>query len=202
MTYRALFLVSLIIATGAAVRLSGSGLGCPTWPKCSGQVYPPLQSHAMIEYGNRVVSASIGIGVTVQAVMAFGASRSAAIWRSSRCCSARVRGQAVLGGYTVENKLAPGFVMSHFYLSIVHPDPGGRARLAGDLRARLAPALDRSPGRLVGARARSAGGAAAVRRHGGDRGRARIRAVPSGSTSSACTSRAPTRSRFIVHGTG
>jgi cytochrome c oxidase assembly protein subunit 15 len=48
-----LIALSVIVATGAAVRLSGSGLGCPTWPKCYGNLYPPLQSHAVIEFGNR-----------------------------------------------------------------------------------------------------------------------------------------------------
>ena len=43
LTYRALAVLSLILLTGAAVRLSGSGLGCPTWPKCYGRVYPPLE---------------------------------------------------------------------------------------------------------------------------------------------------------------
>jgi len=45
-----LIALTLIVATGAAVRLSGSGLGCPDWPRCYGHVYPPLQTHALIEF--------------------------------------------------------------------------------------------------------------------------------------------------------
>ncbi len=120
MTYRGLFLVSLIVATGAAVRLSGSGLGCPTWPKCFGHVYPPLKSHALIEFGNRVLSAIITIGVTVQTVMAF---RRKPFRRDLAILALLIPigfvAQAILGGYTVENQLAPGFVMSHFLLSMV-----------------------------------------------------------------------------------
>ena len=44
--YAALGALTLIVLTGAAVRLTGSGLGCPTWPKCYGNVYPPLNTHA------------------------------------------------------------------------------------------------------------------------------------------------------------
>ena len=51
--YVALAALTLIVWTGAAVRLSGSGLGCPTWPKCYGSYYPPLNSHAVIEFSNR-----------------------------------------------------------------------------------------------------------------------------------------------------
>ena len=46
--YVALGALTVIVLTGAAVRLTGSGLGCPTWPKCYGNVYPPLNSHAVI----------------------------------------------------------------------------------------------------------------------------------------------------------
>ncbi|MBV8735086.1 MAG: COX15/CtaA family protein, partial [Solirubrobacterales bacterium] len=45
----------LIVLTGAAVRLTGSGLGCPDWPKCYGKAFAPLETHALIEYGNRLL---------------------------------------------------------------------------------------------------------------------------------------------------
>lgn len=120
LTYRALAVLSLILLTGAAVRLTGSGLGCPTWPKCYGRVYPPLELHPMIEFGNRFISALIAIGVLATAFFAFKRKpfrRDLAIL--ALLLPLGVIAQAVLGGYTVENKLAPGFVMSHFLLSIV-----------------------------------------------------------------------------------
>ncbi len=59
--YAALIALTVIVLTGAAVRLTGSGLGCPTWPKCYGNVYPPLNSHAVIEFSNRVLTAPVSI---------------------------------------------------------------------------------------------------------------------------------------------
>ena len=56
-TLASAILLVFIIWTGAAVRLSGSGLGCPNWPTCnSGEVIPARGSHARIEFGNRVVT--------------------------------------------------------------------------------------------------------------------------------------------------
>src|SRR5271155_6053047 len=60
-TYVALGALTLIVLTGAAVRLTGSGLGCPTWPKCYGNVYPPLRTHALIEFSNRLITAPVCI---------------------------------------------------------------------------------------------------------------------------------------------
>ncbi len=51
--YVALGALTLIVLSGAAVRLTGSGLGCPDWPKCYGNAYPPLNTHAVIEFSNR-----------------------------------------------------------------------------------------------------------------------------------------------------
>jgi len=54
--YATLASLTLIVMTGAAVRLTGSGLGCPNWPKCYGGALPPLSTHALIEFGNRALS--------------------------------------------------------------------------------------------------------------------------------------------------
>ena len=59
--YVALGALTLIVLTGAAVRLTGSGLGCPTWPKCYGNVYPPLNTHAVIEFSNRLITFPVSI---------------------------------------------------------------------------------------------------------------------------------------------
>ena len=120
LAYASLIALTLIVATGAAVRLTGSGLGCPDWPRCYGHLYPPLRTHALIEFSNRIVSGFVGV---VVAAVALGAWRRRPFRRDllvlALALPLGVVAQAVLGGYTVENKLAPGFVMAHFALSMV-----------------------------------------------------------------------------------
>src|SRR5436853_5930667 len=62
-TLVALAALALIVLTGAGVRLTGSGLGCPDWPRCYGSAVPPLDSHAVIEYGNRLFTGFVGAAV-------------------------------------------------------------------------------------------------------------------------------------------
>jgi cytochrome c oxidase assembly protein subunit 15 len=119
-TYIALAALALIVLTGAAVRLTDSGLGCPTWPKCYGRVYPPLTTHALIEFGNRVAAGLVGVVCAAVAVLAFTRRpfRRDLAWLAVSL-PLGVVAQAVLGGFTVREHLAPGFVMSHFLLSMV-----------------------------------------------------------------------------------
>lgn len=119
-SYFALGALGLIVLTGAAVRLTNSGLGCPTWPKCYGKVYPPLATHALIEFGNRAISGLVGVVTIVTAVLAFTRRpfRRDLAWLAISL-PLGVVAQAVLGGFTVRENLAPGFVMSHFLLSMV-----------------------------------------------------------------------------------
>ncbi|HEX8157824.1 MAG TPA: COX15/CtaA family protein, partial [Solirubrobacteraceae bacterium] len=57
----ALVMLTLIVLTGAAVRVTGSGLGCPTWPKCTdSSLYTELNTHGIIEFGNRVLTSIVG----------------------------------------------------------------------------------------------------------------------------------------------
>jgi cytochrome c oxidase assembly protein subunit 15 len=116
----ALAFLTLIVFTGAAVRLSGSGLGCPDWPKCYGKVAPPLETHAVIEYGNRILSGIVGLAAVAAGALAFRRRpfrRDLA--RIGMLLPLGVVGQAVLGGFTVRNHLAPGFVMGHYALSML-----------------------------------------------------------------------------------
>lgn len=112
--------LSLIVLTGAGVRLTGSGLGCPDWPKCYGQTVPPLDTHAVIEYGNRVLTGFVGIAVIAAAVLAF--FRRPYRWHLALfgvLLPLGVLGQAILGALVVKYHLAPGLVMSHFILSML-----------------------------------------------------------------------------------
>ncbi len=120
LTYVALVLLTLIVFTGAAVRLTDSGLGCPTWPKCEGEVYPPLGIHSFIEFGNRALSGLVGVITGVVVVLTYTRRpfrRDLVGWAWTLPLG--VVAQAVLGGFTVREHLAPGFVMSHYLLSMI-----------------------------------------------------------------------------------
>jgi cytochrome c oxidase assembly protein subunit 15 len=119
-SYVALGALTLIVLSGAAVRLTDSGLGCANWPKCGGTPLPPLSSHALIEFGNRAVSAVVGVITVVVFVLSFARKpfRRDLMWLSL-LLPLGVVAQAVLGGFTVLNHLAPGFVMAHFSLSLL-----------------------------------------------------------------------------------
>jgi heme a synthase len=119
--YVALGALTLIVLTGAAVRLTDSGLGCSNWPKCGGnRVLPPLSTHALIEFGNRAVSGVVGVITVVVFVLAYFRRpfRRDLLWLAA-ILPLGVLAQAVLGGITVEQHLAPGFVMAHFGLSMI-----------------------------------------------------------------------------------
>jgi cytochrome c oxidase assembly protein subunit 15 len=121
----ALGALALIVLTGAGVRLTGSGLGCPDWPKCYGGTSPPLETHAIIEFSNRILTAFVGIAVIAAAVLAF--FRRPYRWHLAlfgALLPLGVIGQAILGGLVVRYHLAPGLVMSHFILSMMLLDAG------------------------------------------------------------------------------
>jgi cytochrome c oxidase assembly protein subunit 15 len=116
----ALGALALIVLTGAGVRLTGSGLGCPDWPKCYGGTSPPLESHALIEYGNRLLTGFVGLAVIAASVLAF--FRRPYRWHLALfggLLPLGVIGQAILGALVVKYHLAPGLVMLHFILSMM-----------------------------------------------------------------------------------
>jgi heme a synthase len=116
----ALGALALIVLTGAGVRLTGSGLGCPDWPRCYGGTTPPLETHAVIEYGNRLLTGFVGIAVIAASVLAF--FRKPFRWHLAlfgALLPLGVIGQAILGALVVKYHLAPGLVMSHFILSMM-----------------------------------------------------------------------------------
>jgi heme a synthase len=116
----ALAALTVIVLTGAAVRLTDSGLGCPDWPRCYGKVVPPLSLHSVIEFGNRVFSGLVGVvavGAWVASLLRVPCRRDL-VWISV-LLPLGVVAQAVLGGFTVRHDLAPGYVMGHFGLSML-----------------------------------------------------------------------------------
>jgi cytochrome c oxidase assembly protein subunit 15 len=122
-TLVAAILLGIIIITGGAVRLTGSGLGCPDWPNCSpGSLTPhgETESHAWVEFVNRVFTGAVSLAVIVCVLGSFlrDPRRRDLIWLSVALV-AGVFAQAVLGGLTVLFDLRPEFVMSHFLLSLV-----------------------------------------------------------------------------------
>ncbi|MFG2231898.1 heme A synthase [Streptomyces sp. NPDC048723] len=117
----ALVMSVVIVVTGGAVRLTGSGLGCDTWPKCTDDSLIVTQEqgfHGAIEFGNRmltyVLSAAVGWAII--------AARSAKPWRHSLTQLGWVQfftvmANAVLGGITVLTGLNPYSVAGHFLLA-------------------------------------------------------------------------------------
>ncbi len=118
--YAALVALTLIVLTGAAVRLTGSGLGCPTWPKCYGSLYPPLNSHAVIEFSNRLISFPVVLaaGFAWLGAVRRRPYRRDLVWLGA-LLPLGVVAQAVLGGFTVKGALDYGWVMGHFALSML-----------------------------------------------------------------------------------
>src|SRR4051794_6750195 len=119
-TMVALAALALIVLTGAGVRLTGSGLGCPDWPKCHGGYVAPLDAHAVIEYANRLLTGFVGIAVIAASALAF--FRRPFRWHLAlfgALLPLGVMGQAILGALVVKYHLAPGLVMSHFILSML-----------------------------------------------------------------------------------
>jgi cytochrome c oxidase assembly protein subunit 15 len=118
--YAALVALTLIVLTGAAVRLTGSGLGCPTWPKCYGSLYPPLNSHAVIEFSNRLISFPVVLAAGFAWLFALRRRpyRRDLMWLGA-LLPLGVVAQAVLGGFTVKGALDYGWVMGHFALSML-----------------------------------------------------------------------------------
>jgi cytochrome c oxidase assembly protein subunit 15 len=120
-TFLALLALGFIVVTGGAVRVTGSGLGCPDWPTCAeGRIVAPLEYHALIEFVNRTVTGAVSIMVIVAVLAALRRSpyRRDLVWLAGGLVLG-VIGQIVLGGLVVLFHLYPPLVMGHFVLSMV-----------------------------------------------------------------------------------
>jgi cytochrome c oxidase assembly protein subunit 15 len=103
----------LIVATGATVRLTGSGLGCEHWPGCTPHHFEPKSGHSYIEFGNRVIAFLTILTTLATWILARGHRRLAALIFFGTLA------QAPLGALTVHYHLNPWWVLSHFLLSLV-----------------------------------------------------------------------------------
>lgn len=117
-----------LIITGGAVRLSKSGLGCPTWPKCTTDSYVPVKGqmqgtlHSWIEFGNRLLTFVLVIGsllAIATALRLYGRRKPRYILVMTLLQFLGIFGQGILGGITVLTKLNPIPVAGHFLLSII-----------------------------------------------------------------------------------
>lgn len=123
--YANLVAQSGIIVTGAIVRLTGSGLGCPTWPQCAPGSFTPTPSqaegfHKWIEFGNRLLTfvlAAIAIAVLIYGFKKFRSYQLLLLLSAAPLIGTLF--QAVLGGVTVLTGLNPFTVMAHFLVSIL-----------------------------------------------------------------------------------
>lgn len=110
-----------IIVTGAAVRLTASGLGCPTWPRCTDESYtttPEMGINGAIEFGNRLLTFVL-IAIAVACFAGALARRRRSLILLSLAVALGIPGQGVIGGITVLTNLNPWVVGLHFVLSIV-----------------------------------------------------------------------------------
>jgi cytochrome c oxidase assembly protein subunit 15 len=119
-----LFLQAALILTGGAVRLTGSGLGCPTWPECTPGSYTPVPNqaegalHAWIEFGNRLLTFGlVAVSLVVLAHVLITKRRDLRLLAAGQLLG--ILGQGVLGGITVLTDLHPLPVASHLLLSII-----------------------------------------------------------------------------------
>ena len=112
-----------IVVTGGAVRLTASGLGCPTWPRCTATTLTPTAeyaAHGLIEFGNRLLTFALTAVVVAVLVAALRARpRRRDLVRLAAVGVLGIPAQALLGGITVLTGLNPWTVMGHFLLSMV-----------------------------------------------------------------------------------
>jgi cytochrome c oxidase assembly protein subunit 15 len=112
----------VIVVTGGAVRLTGSGLGCPTWPRCTDDSYvatPEMGIHGAIEFGNRMLSPVLTVIALAGLLAAVRRRpRRQSLVLLSAAVLLGIAAQAVIGGITVWTSLNPSVVGLHFIASI------------------------------------------------------------------------------------
>ena len=143
-----------IVLTGGAVRLTGSGLGCPSWPRCTDESYVAhgeLGLHGAIEFGNRMLTFTVALVALVTVVVVWRAGLGSRVpLRLALVLAVGVPAQAVIGGVTVLTDLNPWVVAGHLLLSMAmislavalvhHTGRGGDSPAAAEVPATAGPA--------------------------------------------------------------
>ena len=140
-----------IVVTGGAVRLTGSGLGCPTWPECTAGSYVPVKNqiegvtHSWIEFTNRLLTfVMVAIAVATLIAVIKSGRKDLRILAIGQFLG--IFGQGVVGGITVVTHLNPISVASHFLLSTIliaaatslysrRKSPASKTRVAGQINS-------------------------------------------------------------------
>lgn len=120
----ALVTLTVVVFTGAAVRLTGSGLGCSSWPDCTNtSFHPPLKVYSLIEFGNRVFIVLVSAAALAAWVGVFLRRplrpRRGDLQLLAALLPIGVIVQAIVGGESVLYKLAPVWVMAHYWISML-----------------------------------------------------------------------------------
>ncbi len=111
---------AVLVVTGGAVRLTGSGLGCPTWPRCTEESFTPhgaYDLHSAIEFGNRMLTFVL-VAIAVAMFLAAWQSGRSELRRLALVLALGIPAQAVIGGITVLTNLNPWVVSFHLLLSL------------------------------------------------------------------------------------
>ena len=110
----------VLVVTGGAVRLTGSGLGCPTWPRCTSSSFTPhgaLDIHAAIEFGNRLLTFVL-VAIAVATFLAAWSSSRTEVRVLAFVLALGIPAQAIIGGVTVLTDLNPWVVSFHLLCSL------------------------------------------------------------------------------------
>jgi cytochrome c oxidase assembly protein subunit 15 len=122
LAYASLVANIIIVVTGGAVRLTGSGLGCPTWPGCTDDSYVPTAAmgvHGVIEFGNRMITLIVALVAVLGVVSAWRQQpRRPRVTRLAVAVFLGIPAQGIVGGITVLTDLNPWVVGCHFLVSM------------------------------------------------------------------------------------
>jgi cytochrome c oxidase assembly protein subunit 15 len=109
------------LVSGALVRVTNSGLGCPDWPLCHGRAVPPMAGHSVIEFSNRIFAGTVIVVTILNAFVAWRGIRSTmpTQWRLALAVAILTLAQGPLGAVTIITGLNPVVVGSHFLLFMI-----------------------------------------------------------------------------------